>query len=319
MPRYFRKTNYEMTGKPNGTTASRRPTEEPAQSEGKSSGNGNTRNDGCGSRSDKPECHSCAEFLSDGDPDNNVIISSTTSDNLHGEDKGGGERVHTLTHTHKRVDYEEQIVEQGVRIEHGMVGGLGVHVRDDHGDLDSGRSKLDEVEWPSRRAVLKLTSGYIKAVKEIARHIVGTSGRAQWTSFSQASKGMTHILERWWGGNIWAELPRTVRKECTSMKDGWISSGNIPSTDDCGEAIRTIRQYEHKLLPHAWTGSLAAKVYSYPKEEYSPYRNASERYWGSWNKPHTTLQDDYELAWGIPLHSDAFDGQDAMQLLDGCN
>ena len=161
-----------------------------------------------------------------------------------------------------------------------MVSGIGVKDRDANGDLDSGRLKHDELEWSSRRAIHKSTTGYIKAVKEISRHIVGTCGRVRWTSISQANKGMTHILERWWANKIWVEMSQTVREECLSMKDGWTSSGHLPSTDDCVEAIQSIRQYEHKLLPYAWTGSLAARVYSYPEEEHSPYRNASERYWG---------------------------------------
>ena len=90
--------NDEMTSKTHRTTASRRPTEEPAQSERKSPGNVNNMNDGVDLGSDNPEeCikQNLAELLSEGDSDNIANIYSIKPDNLYGEDKGGGEREHT--------------------------------------------------------------------------------------------------------------------------------------------------------------------------------------------------------------------------------
>jgi hypothetical protein len=275
-----------MTCKTHGTTASRRPTEEPAQSEGKSSGIGSSRNDGLGLRSDKSEWQSCAEFLSDGDPDDTATSHSITTDNPYEEDKGGGEREHTHTHIRTHADkYKEYIVELEVRSDYMTTSEMGANDRVADGDLEFSCSEPEELRWPSRRAVRKLTGEYIKAVKEILRHIVGTRGQVQWTSTSQAIKGMMHILERWWKSNIWVEMTQTVSKECLSMKDGWTSLGRLPTSGDCIEAIQSVRQYEQNLLQYAWTGSVMNQEYSYPEEECSPYRNASERYWGRWNNP----------------------------------
>ena len=61
----FWKLNDEMTSKTRRTTASRRPTEEPAQSERKSSGNGNSMNDGIDLGPDNPGGYAnrnCAEL-----------------------------------------------------------------------------------------------------------------------------------------------------------------------------------------------------------------------------------------------------------------
>ena len=85
----FRTLNYEMTSKTHSTTASRRPTEKPAQSERKSSVNGNSMNDGDDLGPDNPGGYTnqnCAEFISDGDSENTAIIHSIKSDNLHGEE-----------------------------------------------------------------------------------------------------------------------------------------------------------------------------------------------------------------------------------------
>ena len=69
-------------------------------------------NDGVDFGSDKLKgCinQNCAEFLSDGDSENTAIIHSNISDNLHGEDKGGGEREHT-----HRGNYKEFIEETDI-------------------------------------------------------------------------------------------------------------------------------------------------------------------------------------------------------------
>ena len=71
------------------TTASRRPTEEPGQSERKSSVTGTSMNDGIDLESDKPEgCtnQNCAEFLSDGD----LEITANTHSNITDNSRPGG-------------------------------------------------------------------------------------------------------------------------------------------------------------------------------------------------------------------------------------
>jgi hypothetical protein len=49
----------------------------------------------------------CAEFISDGDPENTAIIHSVKSDNLHGEHKGCGEREHT--HNGNYMEFIEEM------------------------------------------------------------------------------------------------------------------------------------------------------------------------------------------------------------------
>ena len=153
-----RTSNYEMTCKTHRTTASRRPTEQPAQSERKSSVNGSSMNDGDDFAPDKPRGHTnqnCAEFISDGDPDNTTNIHSIKPDNLHGEDKGGGEREHT-PHMGNYTEFIEEM----------DIGNTTIA----SGNADTGATK----PWFTASCTLrKLIKGYLKAVKEIQKHIGG--------------------------------------------------------------------------------------------------------------------------------------------------
>ena len=152
--------NYEMSCKTHRTTASRRPTEEPAQSERKSSVAGSSMNDGVDLGSDKPEgCtnQNCAEFLSDGDLEITANTHSNITDNLHGEDKGGGEREHT-----HMGNYKEFIEETDIGNITSMV--------------TNTETCMNKPYHTSHSVLRQLMNGYIDMIKEIQRYIVGTRG-----------------------------------------------------------------------------------------------------------------------------------------------
>ena len=154
----YRKLNYEMTSKTYRTTASRRPTEEPAQSERKSSVIGSSMNDGVDHGSDKLEgCthQNCAEFLSDGDPENTANNRSIKHDNLRGEDKECGEREHT------HIGYFKEFIEET-----------------DIVSTTNMETSMHKSYYTSYFALRRLMNGYINAIKRIQRHIGGTSKKS---------------------------------------------------------------------------------------------------------------------------------------------
>ena len=288
MELYSRTLNYEMSCKTHRTTASRRPTEEPAQSERKSSVNGSSMNDGVDFGSDKLEGYvnqNCAEFLSDGDSENTANIYSIISDNLHGEDKGGGEREHT-----HMGNYKEFIEETDTGNTSKMVT-----------DMESG---LKQPYYTNRAILRQLMKGYIGAIKEMRRHIAGTRGRCKWTRTSQASKDVTRIWDRWTERIAWEEVSKLVSEECLRTKDRWLQLGRIPTIEECTVAIQTARVLANQVRASIWEEAVQED------NDWDVPRNESERFW-------RYLSEDYQLAWNGQLLGEAFDGKTTIQLIDG--
>ena len=275
-----------MSSKTHRTTASRRPTEEPAQSERKSSVNGSSMNDGDDLGPDNPGGNTnqnCAEFISDGDPENTAIIHSIKSDNLHGEDKGGGEREHT--HSGDYMECTEEMDTRNITIEVGS----------------SGEKPKVKPYFTSTDTLRTLANGYIDAIKEIHRHIEGTRRRIKWTRVSQASKGMAHIWDRWTDGIDWEDVSQEVSDECYLTKDRWVQMERLPSADDCSMAIQTAREHEY-LLQQKNT----PKDHGRAQEP----RTESERFW-------RYLRQDYQRASPRDIHRHLFDEKSTIQLIDG--
>ena len=246
-------------------------------------------NDGDDLAPDKPRGHTnqnCAEFISDGDPDNTTNFYSIKPDNLHGEDKGGGEREHT-PHMGNYTEFIEEM----------DIGNTTIAT----GNTDMGATK----PWFTASCTLgKLIKGYLKAVKEIQKHIGGTRGRSKWTRIPQASKDMAHIWDRWTDSIAWDEVSQEVTDECIRTKDRWIHLGRLPQAEDCAEATRTARLHGYQLRQKNW------EEVAWADDGWGSPNTESQRFW-------LHLRDDYQLAWNGQLYGNAFDEKTSIQLIDG--